>query len=55
MEREELAKEQHKTLFEAFNGDFDSSSADVPANIGTIEEWLDPDKWDLITWEIISK
>ena len=55
MEREELAKEQHKTLFEAFNGDFDSSSADVPANIGTIEEGLDPDKWDLITWEIISK
>jgi hypothetical protein len=55
MEREELAKEQHKTLFDAFNGDFDSSSDGVPEKGGTIEEGLDPDKWDLIAWEIIGK
>lgn len=55
MEREELAKEQHKTLFDAFNGDFNSSPDGVQVKDGTIEEWLDPDKWDLIAWEIIGK
>ena len=55
MGREELAKEQHKTLFDAFNGDFNSSPDGIPVKDGTIEEGLDPDKWDLIAWEIIGK
>ena len=61
MGREELAKEQHQTLFDAFNGVFngdDVATASSPSHTGTgktIEEQLDPDNWDLIAWEIIGK
>ena len=58
MHNEVLKKEQGELLDNVFNGVFD---ADPPAGGGrpaggeTIEEALDPDKWDLVAWEVIGK
>lgn len=55
MGREELVREQHRTLSDAFNGIFKSTAELSDGNDKTIEESLDPDKWDLIAWEVIGK
>ncbi len=55
MGREELVREQHNCLMDAFNGVLDSSSGNAAKKVETIEEALDPNKWDLIAWEVVGK